>query len=73
MIKLEQELSGFDEAAFVQAFVAAGGVWLPTDQTAYLTFDDSHLRRDDAIRLSESLGQQIQALEQARPAPTPAP
>jgi hypothetical protein len=63
MLKLEQELSGFDEAGFVQAFGRAGGVWLPTNQTGYLTFDDSHLRRDDAVRFTNDLGRQLRAVE----------
>jgi hypothetical protein len=73
MLKVEQRLSGFDEDGFVKAFTAAGGVWLPTDQTGYLTFDDSHLRRDDAIRFTNDLGRQLQAIEEGRPAPAPAP
>jgi hypothetical protein len=46
------ERSGFDEKTFVVRFEAAGGIWLNLDQTAYHTYDGSHLREDAAVELS---------------------
>jgi len=52
MVDLENERSGFDEKTFVVRFEAAGGIWLNLDQTAYHTYDGSHLREDAAVELS---------------------
>ena len=43
MLDVEAEHSGFDEAAFIQQFTAAGGTWLTVDQAAYASYDGSHL------------------------------
>jgi len=59
MLILENELSGFNEDIFTQAFEAAGGIWLEINQLAYRTFDGSHLRRDAAQQLSVDLAQKI--------------
>jgi len=59
MLKLENELSGFKEDIFIQAFESAGGIWLDFDQLAYHTSDGSHLRRDAAQQLSVDLAQKI--------------
>lgn len=52
MIKLENDLGGFDETAFAAAFRQAGGAWIDVDQTGYHSFDGSHLRYDAAIEFS---------------------
>ncbi len=63
MYDLENELSGFDEDTFVKRFEAAGGHWLDADPGGYETFDDSHLKRDAARRLSVHIAAQIRAAE----------
>jgi hypothetical protein len=52
MVDLENERSGFAEKTFVVRFEAEGGIWLNLDQTAYHTYDGSHLREDAAVELS---------------------
>ncbi|MBN2375453.1 MAG: hypothetical protein JXD22_03575 [Sedimentisphaerales bacterium] len=64
MVELENELSGFDQPAFVAAFQDAGGTWIDTDQTAYHTHDGSHLHFEAALELSRFLAQAIQKHEQ---------
>ena len=59
MIRLENDLSGFDEARFVRDFQAAGGVWIPTGQADYATYDGSHLCWQDAARFSRDLAGRI--------------
>ena len=53
---------GFDEAATRAAFAAAGGRWIDVDPGAYATFDGSHLRADDARRLSRDVAAAVAAL-----------
>jgi hypothetical protein len=65
MVDLEGRLSGFDEAAFVRAFQAAGGVWLTIDPFGYDTYDGSHLSHDAARALGADLGRMIEAHEAA--------
>jgi hypothetical protein len=62
MLALENRQSGFDQAQFVHAFKAAGGIWLYFNQTGYHSYDGSHLRRDAAIRLSTELARRIRSL-----------
>jgi len=57
MIELENELSGFDETAFVESFTQAGGVWLAVNQTGYHSYDGSHLRWDAALQFSRDLAE----------------
>lgn len=62
MEALENELSGFDEAAFVAAFRKAGGTWIALDDRfGFVCYDGSHILGDDARRLSRELGQKIAA------------
>jgi len=56
---VEDELAGFDEAAFVARFEAAGGRWLPLNQDGYVTGDGSHLERESAVRFSQWLAEVI--------------
>ena len=58
-VALEDSLSHFNSAAFVEAFTEAGGRWLDVDQGAYHTYDGSHLHFKDARRLSFEMGQWI--------------
>jgi len=43
MVELENRTSGFDEQRFIRKFTAVGGVWIALDQTAYKSYDASHL------------------------------
>ena len=71
MLALETELSGFDEAAFVGEFAAAGGIWLAVDPVAYTAFDHSHLDAPTAQRFTRDLGEQLRSRERAAPAAAP--
>lgn len=64
MVELEKALSGFDQAAFVTAFQAAGGVWIDIDPAAYDSFDGSHLQSHSALEFSEDLASSIFQIEQ---------
>lgn len=55
MVEVEDRQSGFEEAAFVRRFQAAGGTWLALSQTDYHSYDSSHLRADAAVRFSHDL------------------
>ena len=55
MAELENEVSGFREAAVVAAFTAAGGVWMPTRQDGYNSYDGAHLRYDSAQEFSREV------------------
>jgi hypothetical protein len=59
MVRLEDELGGFNEADFVREFTEAGGRWLRMDQTSYHTYDSSHLDRDAAADFSDDLARAI--------------
>ncbi len=59
MVALENRISGFDEASFVRQFQAAGGVWLPVSQTAYASYDGSHLDVRSAPVFSADLAKMI--------------
>lgn len=63
ILQIEQECSRFDEPGFVAAFRRAGGIWIPIDALAYDTYDGSHLGRDEATRLSQTLAQEIRRVE----------
>ena len=58
---IEEEQSGFDVAAFVAAFEAAGGRWLAVTSEAYVPFDDSHLDAVHAWGFSRELGSALAA------------
>jgi hypothetical protein len=55
MLEVEKALSGFDEESFITSFQAAGGIWLEVQQTAYRTYDGSHLNPDAAKAFSRDL------------------
>jgi hypothetical protein len=63
MLELEAKRSGFDEAAFVAGFRRAGGRWIALGQTAYRSYDGSHLRLDAAVQCSTDLAAAIARLE----------
>jgi hypothetical protein len=70
MVDLENQRSGFDEAAFVRQFQAAGGRWLIVRQVGYRTYDGSHLSRDGAIQFSGDLAELIRQDLAAAASPT---
>lgn len=56
MEKIENEQSGFDEAAFARGFEAAGGEWIEhEDRFAYFSYDGSHLHYRAARAFSRDL------------------
>jgi hypothetical protein len=59
MVDLENQMSGFDEAAFAEQFESAGGVWLSIPLEPYHSYDGSHLVKQSAIQLSEDLANLI--------------
>jgi hypothetical protein len=59
MVKLEQEMSGFDEAMFSRRFGEAGGVWLEFPIEEYSSYDGSHLDKKSAIRFSATLAERV--------------
>ncbi len=65
-LEVENQHSGFDEASFVKAFQEAGGIWIDVEQTAYPSYDGSHLCPDGAITFSHDLSQKIAASEVKR-------
>ena len=66
MYVLENRLSGFNEQTFASGLEQSGGVWIPTEQMIYHSWDGSHLRYDSAIQLSLDLARKIAAAEAAR-------
>lgn len=64
--ELENLHSGFGEESFVKAFQDAGGIWIDVDQTAYPSYDGSHLCPDGAIEFSHDLSRKIAASEEKR-------
>ena len=63
MINLENRLSGFDEAYFIQEFEGAGGHWISIDPVGYHTYDGSHLHYTSAIKLAKEVGLSIRNSE----------
>jgi hypothetical protein len=61
MLRLENQMSGFDEAAFIQQFTAAGGVWFDLPLAPYHSYDGSHLSKLAAVQLSTDLARLITA------------
>jgi hypothetical protein len=55
MVDLENQMSGFDEAALVKAFEDAGGIWFPMPLAPYHSYDGSHLAKSAAEALSIDL------------------
>lgn len=59
---LEDENSGFVEAEFVEAFEAAGAIWLETkDRFAYYSYDGCHLHYKAARSFSKHLAARLVA------------
>lgn len=59
MVALEDQMSGFNEAAFVEQFQAAGGTWFSIPLEPYHSFDGSHLTKQSAQQLSIDLAKLI--------------
>ncbi len=58
--EMEETESDFSEAAFVEAFENAGGVWLTPSTPGLRTFDGSHLDAESAMLLSTRVAHTIQ-------------
>lgn len=61
MLALETRLSTFNEEDFVRRFEEAGGVWIYVEQTAYPTFDGSHMPWPGALEFGRDLGHALAA------------
>ena len=60
MLKLENQVSGFDEDLFVKMFEQAGGYWINVPQYGvYRCYDGSHITADSALALSRYLASEI--------------
>ncbi|MBN2500904.1 MAG: hypothetical protein JXB38_09020 [Anaerolineales bacterium] len=57
---IEDEQSGFDEAALKAAFVKSGGIWINVPASAYRSYDGSHLHKAGALEFSVDLAKHIQ-------------
>ncbi len=64
MVKLEDQLSGFDEEKFVQDFREAGGTWIEVDLGAYATFDGSHLQDFAAVEFTRDFSENLTTVRQ---------
>ena len=59
MLKLEKELSNFDEDKFVLKFKQAGGIWLEVSASRYASYDGSHLDVSSAKEFSRDLATKV--------------
>lgn len=59
MEQLENQMTGFDETSFIKMFEEAGGSWIYVDKAAYQTYDGSHLQKEEAVKFSRFLNQQL--------------
>lgn len=59
MVDLENQMSGFDEAALVKAFEDAGGIWFSIPLAPYHSYDGNHLTKSSAEALSIDLAKLI--------------
>jgi hypothetical protein len=59
ILLIEDERSGFDEAALKEDFVNAGGIWIDIPADAYRSYDGSHLHKDGAVEFSIDLAEFI--------------
>ena len=66
MVELENNVSGFNQSEFVEAFERAGGVWIPVNEDGYDSFDGSHLQDIGALEFSRSLALKIRDIEQQK-------
>ncbi len=66
MVKLEEEISGFNLIEFKITFENSGGIWIEIDPAAYDSFDGSHLQRESAIELSRNLASKIYEIEKKK-------
>jgi len=62
MVALEDSMSGFREAEFIQEFRNAGGIWLSFNLDDYVSYDGSHLDADSAKKLSRDLAEKIRVI-----------
>ena len=59
ILSIENEYSGFDESAFRAAFEAAGGRWMEIEPARYVTYDGSHVGREEAERFTANLAKNL--------------
>lgn len=66
METLERELAGFDARKLAEDFIGHGGLWIEIDPAEYRNYDNSHLPRAEALKLSRKLGREISRVLSAR-------
>lgn len=59
MRELEARASGLGQAALINDFRAAGGVWLAIDEERFPAYDGSHLDRKSALNFSRHLARRM--------------
>ncbi len=59
--ELEDRGLKFDTAEIIKKIEAAGGIWINTEPGAWATYDGSHLTKQEALRFSDYLGQEIKS------------
>ncbi len=66
LLDAENRMSGFDEAAFIHRFEAAGGQWVPSPAGSFTITDGSHIDAADAPRYSSLLAAAIRDAERTK-------
>lgn len=59
MQQLEDDMTGFNEASFSEAFKRSGGQWISLDTKQFETYDGSHLTHESSIELTKKLIEEI--------------
>ncbi len=68
MVDVEQQVSGFNQDAFVADFKRAGGTWIDVDLCKYECIDGSHLQDTGALQFSQDLAALIlEAADDVKP------
>ena len=62
MMTKELEVAGFDSLNVPVRFNEAGGVWIDISQTAYYSYDGSHLSRAGALEFSQDFASRLEEL-----------
>jgi hypothetical protein len=66
LLKIENEISGFNEHSIRQRFEKSGGVWLNPAIDSLIAHDGSHLRYDSAVFYSNSLAYELKKFLEKR-------
>lgn len=52
----------FDEEAFAREFISNGGVWISIDPDSFRAYDNSHLSKGEAIKLTKLLAREVSVI-----------